>query len=121
MNEAITRALERDQTIDITTMGRQTGEPRRIETWFYRVGGRVYLSGRPGRRAWYANLLAAPHFTFHLKVSATADLAARAKPVLDPEERRRVLSGVIDQLGDNGRDLEAWVARSPLVEVVFEA
>ena len=30
-------ATGRERTIDITTTGARTGEPRRIETWFYRV------------------------------------------------------------------------------------
>ena len=33
---------------------------------------------RRARRDWHANLLATPQFTFHLKESLQADLAARA-------------------------------------------
>ena len=65
MNDAILRALATDRTIDITTTGRTRGQRHRIETWFYRVGERVFLPGSPGRRDWYANLLAEPRFTFH--------------------------------------------------------
>jgi deazaflavin-dependent oxidoreductase (nitroreductase family) len=109
-------ALERDRTIDITTTGRRSGRPHRIETWFYRVDGKVYLSGSPGRRDWYANLQASPDFVFHLKQSTQAELAARARPIVDPAERREVISGIFRVLG-GARDLDAWVARSPLVEV----
>ncbi|MGH2983824.1 MAG: hypothetical protein ACRDK5_06185 [Solirubrobacterales bacterium] len=35
MDEAIERALENDRTIDITTLGRRSGEPRRIEIWMH--------------------------------------------------------------------------------------
>ncbi len=80
--------LANDRTIDITTIGRSSGLPRRIETWFYRVDDQIYLTGSPGRRDWYANLLANPDFTFHLKQSIVADLPARATPITDPEERR---------------------------------
>ena len=56
MDAVAQEALASDQTIDITTIGRRSGAPRRIETWFHRVNGRVYLTGTPGRRDWYANL-----------------------------------------------------------------
>lgn len=118
IDEQISRALERERTIDITTIGRKSGRPRRIEIWFYRADGRIFLSGSPGRRGWYANLLAHPEFTFHLKGSVKADLPARAHPVTDPDERRRVFSLIPNEMRFRG-DLEAWVKGSPLMEVEF--
>ena len=118
LDERIQRALGRDRTIDITTIGRKSGQPRRIEIWFYRADRRVYLSGSPGRRSWYANLLANPEFTFHLKGSVWANIPARARPVTDPEERRVVLTSILKDLRME-RDLEAWISRSPLMEVEF--
>jgi hypothetical protein len=41
LDERIRDALARDRTIDITTVGRRSGKPRRIEIWFHNVGGRV--------------------------------------------------------------------------------
>jgi deazaflavin-dependent oxidoreductase (nitroreductase family) len=120
VDQAIRAALERDRTIDITTIGRRSGQPRRIETWSYYVDGRVYLSGSPGRRDWYANLLANPDFVFHLKRSVQADLPARARAVTDPAERRVIVTLIFGVLGRYG-DVECWVARSPLVEVDFSA
>jgi hypothetical protein len=76
----------RERTVDITTIGRRSGAERRIETWFYRVDGVVYLSGMPGRRDWAANLEAEPAFTFHLKHGTRADLQARASEVVDEAE-----------------------------------
>jgi len=86
MDERVRRALANDRTLDITTTGRNSGLPRRIETWFYRVDDQIYLTGSPGRRDWYANLLANPEFTFHLKQSVAADLPARA--TRSPIQRR---------------------------------
>jgi deazaflavin-dependent oxidoreductase (nitroreductase family) len=120
MEEPIQRALERDRTIDITTIGRTSGRPRRIEMWFHNVDGRIYITGTPGKRDWYANLLANPDFTFHLKEGVTADLPARATPITDPAERRAIMSVLLGRLGRSG-GLEAWVAGSPLVAVAFEA
>ena len=118
MDAEIRRALERDRTIDITTTGRRSGLPRRIETWFYNVDGRIYLSGSPGRRDWYANLQADPRFVFHLKQTVRADLSARARLITAPAERREVVAGIFAALGRLG-DTEAWVDRSPIAEVEF--
>jgi deazaflavin-dependent oxidoreductase (nitroreductase family) len=119
VDERIQRALENDRTIDITTTGRNSGQPRRIEVWRYRYDGRTFLSGSPGTRDWYANLLANSEFTFHLKGSAQADLPAIARPITDEAERREVIRGILEDLGRGHDDVEEWVARSPLVEVTF--
>jgi len=120
MNEQIRRALESDRTIDITTTGRISGLPRRIEIWFHNVDDTIYITGTPGTRDWYANLLAEPSFTFHLKDSAQADLAATADPVTDPGDRRRLLEVITDRV-DASQPIEKWVADSPLVRVEFES
>lgn len=119
MDETIQRALRRGHRIDITTTGRRTGRPRRIEVVFHNFDGRLYISGRPGRRAWYANLLADGHMTFHLKSIVKADLPAIARPITDEAERREVFS-LIKQVW-TGLDEELMVRRSPLVEVTIEA
>jgi deazaflavin-dependent oxidoreductase (nitroreductase family) len=118
MDERVRRALASDRTIDITTTGRSSGLPRRIETWFYRVGDQIYLTGSPGRRDWYANLRANPDFTFHLKQSVAADLPARAAPITDPEERRAIFERILSDLGGT-QDREAWLEGSPLMAVNF--
>lgn len=113
----------RERTVDITTTGRRSGAPRRIETWFYRVEGTVYLTGTPGRRGWAANLEAEPAFTFHLKNGVEADLPAHATQVVDEAERRRIFTVLIEDLGkvsSTRRDLEEWVAGSPLFAVEFD-
>ncbi|MGH9047181.1 MAG: nitroreductase/quinone reductase family protein [Acidimicrobiales bacterium] len=113
-----------DRTIDITTTGRRTGESRRIEIVFYRLGDDIYLSGIPGPRTrdWLANLASQPQFTFHLKRGVIADLTATATVIVDPQERRRVLTVFVEEFNRrNGPHsawpeavLEEWVARSPL-------
>jgi deazaflavin-dependent oxidoreductase (nitroreductase family) len=118
MNESTKQALERDRTIDITTTGRKTGQPRRTEIWFHNIEGRLYITGTPGQRDWYANLLAHPEFTFHLKQSVRADLPARATAVLDKAQRREIMAAIHQKLSGQ-RDLEAWVEGSPLVAVEF--
>jgi deazaflavin-dependent oxidoreductase (nitroreductase family) len=116
VSEQILGALGRDRTIDITTIGARSGRPRRIEIWAWKLDGKIYLTGSPGWRGWYANLKANPEFTYHLKESAVADLRAHARPIEDPAEKRAILEPL---LADYGRPdyLDAWVARSPLAEV----
>lgn len=137
MDERITRALAitpaspaSARTVDITTIGAKTGRPRRIEIWFYRVDGEIYLTTQPATRSWYANLLAHPDFTFHLTHGIRADLPARAEPVHEPDERRRIFAAIIDDLNHPRHaaylrqpvePLDEWVRRSPLMHVCFDA
>jgi deazaflavin-dependent oxidoreductase (nitroreductase family) len=119
MDAQIQHALEQGGVIDITTRGRTTGEPRRIEIRFHHIEGQVYITGSPPRRrAWYANLLAHPEFTFHLKQGLPADLPARATPMLDAARRRAIIAAIHQKRGVY-HDVEAWVAHSPLVAVDF--
>lgn len=135
MDAAVRRALEitpassaRDRTVDITTIGSKTGQPRRIEVWFYRVDDEIYLTTVPAHRAWYGNIVAHPEFTFHLKHGVRADLAAVGTPVRDDETRRRVFAAIIDDLNQPSNPaglpqpvtpLEEWMAGSPLIHVTF--
>ena len=120
MDAEIERALTRDGLIDMTTTGRNTGNPHRIEIAFHNFDGVLYITGSPGKRDWYANLVANPQFTFHLKQSSQADLSARAIPITDETERRRVLTKVV-QKWNRQDQLEAFVQSSPLVEVKLES
>jgi len=123
MNDQIKQALANGLTCDITTTGRTSGQPRRIEIWYFVLDGRVYITGTPGPRDWYANLLARPSMMFHVKEGAQADLPAQAIPITDAAERRRILGAVMRNnswFKAQSYDLDAWVAASPLVEVVFE-
>jgi F420H(2)-dependent quinone reductase len=118
MDPAAEAALKTDKVIDITTTGRKSGERKRIEIWFHNIDGRCYITGTPGRRGWFANLSASPDFTFHLKEGAQADLPARARVIADEAERRATFPAIIAGI-EGDRDLEEWVAGSPLVEVEF--
>ena len=122
MGISVLEALDTDEKIDITTIGRRSGQPRRIEIWFKRVNQRTYITGTPRRRDWYANMLANAHFTFHLKQSIQVDLPARARPVLDEAERRLILADpVMAYYHSQVNSLDDLVTGSPLVEVLFEA
>jgi deazaflavin-dependent oxidoreductase (nitroreductase family) len=113
-------ALDRGGIIDITTTGRRSGEPRRIEIVFHNVDGRIVISGMPMRdrtRAWIRNLEADPALTVHLKREVSADLAGTARVVTDEAERRGLLVHVARNW--NRTDVDAMVAWSPLIEVTI--
>ena len=122
MNDDVRRALNHSQVLDITTTGRQSGEPRRIEIFMHNLDGRLVISGMPmadRTRAWLRNLEADPHLTLHLKGEwAKADVPATARIVTEPAERRALLKGVARNW--NRTDVDEMVLHSPLIEVIVE-
>jgi len=119
MDDRIRQALDHGHLIDITTTGRRTGRPRRIEIVFHNIGGRIFISGMPSprKRAWIANLEADPRLTVHLKGAVRSDLPASARVITDEAERRQIIPVV----ARNWRrtDVETMVAWSPLIEVAI--
>ena len=120
MDTAARDALRRSQLVDITTTGRRSGAPRRIEIAIHPIGGRLWISGMPSRRtrAWIHNLEADPRLMVHLKGDVRADLPAHARVVTDEEERRNVLAYIARIWRRN--DVDVMVRHSPLIEVVFD-
>lgn len=120
MDAKVRSALARGGVIDITTIGRASGRPRRIEIVFHNIDGRIYISGIPSprRRSWLANLDAQPAFTVHLKGAVRADLPARARIIDDEAERRRILPAIARTW--RRKDLETMVRQSPLIEVELD-
>ena len=115
--DAIRRVLRHSQTIDITTTGRRTRAPRRIEIALHSFDGRLYISGIPNpdqERAWLRNLRDEPWLTLHLKQLIRADVPATAREITDEAERRTVLEKIARVWR---RELEPMVAHSPLIEV----
>jgi deazaflavin-dependent oxidoreductase (nitroreductase family) len=117
LTDEVRGALERGQVMDITTTGRRSGAPRRIELVYHNVDGRILISGKPGfPRGWVANLRSEPSFTFHLKRGVQADLPAVARVITDRAERERLLRPIA---AGWRIDLGVMVASAPLVEVTF--
>lgn len=121
LDPKISQALSHGGLVDITTVGRQTGQPRRIEIVFHNIDGRIYISGIPfgRRRGWLGNLEANPRFTFHLKGASSADLPATARIITDEAERRATLAPIAKTW--KRKDLETMVRQSPLIEVMLDS
>src|SRR5918996_3968762 len=120
MDETVVRALDSGAYIDITTTGRRTALPRRIEIAIHHFRDRWYISGTPSRRkrGWIANLEADPRLTVHVKARGVrVDLPATARVIDDPAERTSVMPLVAAAW--RRTDVETMIELSPLIEVSF--
>ncbi|HEY7941014.1 MAG TPA: nitroreductase/quinone reductase family protein [Candidatus Limnocylindrales bacterium] len=119
MDHSTHDALARSQLIDMTTTGRKTGQPRRIEIGLHSIDGRLYISGMPRadhKRAWILNLERDPRVTLSLKQTAHVEVPATARIIEDPVERRQVLELIAVRWGRT--DVDVMAAHSPLIEVM---
>ena len=119
--DAIRRFLARGGLIDITTTGRRSGQPRRIEIVFHNIDGRLIITGQPRhqKRAWLINLESHPEMTFHIKGPLVADLPATARIITDPDERRATAEWVVTNAWHN-QNVDAMTAYSPMIEVTLD-
>jgi deazaflavin-dependent oxidoreductase (nitroreductase family) len=109
--------LDTIETVEISTIGRSSGKPRRVEIWMYAVADRYIITGTPGPRDWYANLLANPRLTLHLP--GGIDLDALATPVSDERVRHAVFTADKTRWYRSQTPVADLVASSPMVELVF--
>ncbi len=103
-------------TIDLTTHGRRSGNPSQVEIWWFHVEGRFIVTGTPGKRDWYANVLADPQVVVH---TPRGDFAGHATIVDDPGFRRRVFQHPNVGWYKTQSDLDVLVATSPMIEIRF--
>ncbi|GIG21082.1 hypothetical protein Cch01nite_18060 [Cellulomonas chitinilytica] len=115
MDRSVADALHRSQVIDLTTTGRRTGEPRRVEIFLHELDGQLFISGMPSprKRAWLRNVEADPHVVVHLKGGVQADVAALARAVDDPQERRPLIEAAAARWGRT--DVDLMMEQSPLI------
>ena len=105
----------------LTTTGRRTGRPHRIEIWFGVADGVMYLiSGNGPGADWFMNLRARTEVVVEL---ADEIRAGTARVVTDPTERRLVGEIMRDKHGDWGGDpdigltIEAWRFEVPAAAI----
>ena len=116
MDEQTLEALHHSQVIDLTTTGRRTGQPRRIEIFLHDADGLLFISGTPRAdrtRDWIHNIRAQPSVTVHLKQSVPADVPATARVVTDPAERRPLIEAAAQRWGRS--DVDEMLQYSPLI------
>jgi deazaflavin-dependent oxidoreductase (nitroreductase family) len=116
VDENTRTALHHSQVIDLTTTGRRTGRPRRIEIFLHEEDGRLFISGMPRAdrtRDWIHNITADPHVVIHLKQSVSADIPATARVVTDLAERRPFIEAAARRWGRT--DVDEMLRHSPLI------
>jgi deazaflavin-dependent oxidoreductase (nitroreductase family) len=104
-------------TCDLTTIGRRSGQPRRIEIWYVVIDGQLALTGSPGPRDWLWNLRARPEAVLHLR-DPELDLAVIADEVTAADQRRRFVEEAWRSqpwYADQPNTIDDWVAGSPMV------
>lgn len=99
--------LAEEQFCYLTTRGRVSGRPHRIEIWFEFDGQTLYLlSGGGDRSDWVRNLRATPEVTVEL---AASGFAGQARIVTDLAEDERARALVHDRYAPGYQgDLSSW-------------
>jgi len=104
-------------TIDITTIGRRSGRPVRIEIWWLHLDGRFFITGTSGPRHWLANLRADPTIVVH---ALGQDFTGTVEVVDEPDTRRRVFQASNAEWYLSQEPLESLVVGAPMVEVYLQ-
>lgn len=107
-------ALASIRTIELTTIGRKSGEPRTVEIWWFHVDGRFIITGLPGRRDWYANVLGHPDIEISTSIGT---FTATAVPIEDAEFRRVVFAEHSVNWYSSQEELDRLIKTSPMVEI----
>jgi deazaflavin-dependent oxidoreductase (nitroreductase family) len=102
------------RTIDLTTFGRKSGKPRRIEIWWFHVNGRFIITGTPGRRDWLANVKANPTVVIHVD---GYDIETTARVIEDRQHRLEVFNQPDTRWYSTQAQLDRLVADAPMIEV----
>lgn len=105
------------RTIDLTTYGRRSGSPRRIEIWWFHIDDRFIITGTPGRRDWLANVTARPEVTIH---ADGHDIPSNVRVITDTEFRRRVFTDPEVSWYRTQAELDRLIANAPMIEVLIE-
>ena len=113
VDKEFAEALDDTREIQITTVGRKTGDEITLPVWFVRQDDRLYLLPVAGSGSnWYKNVRKAGS----LRVAARkAERALAATPITDPARVAEVVAAFRAKYGD--RDVAAYY---PHPEVAIE-
>jgi len=109
-------ALAATEFCYLTTRGRRTGSPHRIEIWFVAYANGAYLLSDSDRADWYRNLLADPSVALEIG-GQTRTTTAAPVPADDPANAAvRPAMAAKYQTGDT-EDLDRWSRTAWLVRI----
>jgi deazaflavin-dependent oxidoreductase (nitroreductase family) len=100
----------------LTTTGRRTGRPHRIEIWFVAHDDGAYLLAGSSASDWYRNLRANPAVTLEL-AGERRETVARPVDEADPTSTPVRRAMVAKYQPSYGEDLTDWSRDSALVRV----
>ena len=106
--------LARTRTVDLVTIGRKSGEPQRVEIWWFYFEDRFVITGSPGPRDWYANILTNPRVVIETR---HGDFPATASTISDQQFRHRFFSNSASSWYSTQAELEALVETAPMIEL----
>ena len=116
LSRELTNRLASTRTIELTTTGRRSGRPRRIEIWWFHFNGKFVISGTPGRRDWLANIRSDNSIVVHVD---GGELEATAHPIADDGFRRAFFNDPQTRWYSTQEALDRLVAEAPMVEIRF--
>ncbi|MFI5047177.1 MAG: nitroreductase/quinone reductase family protein [Acidimicrobiia bacterium] len=100
----------------LTTCGRVTGAPHKIEIWFALEGSRLYMLAGAGRRSdWVRNLDAQPAVTIRIR---DVTQRATARVVTDAGEDRLARTLLFEKYEPRNPGLASW--RESALPVAFD-
>ena len=102
----------------LTTTGRRTGNPHRIEIWFAADNGRLYmLAGGRDRSDWVRNIQANGKVTIELGDETRSGMARILRDGTDEDQLAREL--LVTKYGTPEKPLADWKQRSLAVVIEF--
>lgn len=112
----LTEELEAQAYAYLTTVGRVSGRPHRIEIWFAIVDGSVWMnSGGRDRSDWVRNLIAEPNVDIEIGKDRWSAVATVHHDLVDHPARRSLAARY--QGWRPGQELSSWATDSLLVEI----
>jgi deazaflavin-dependent oxidoreductase (nitroreductase family) len=106
--------LARTRTVDLVTIGRKSGQAQRVEIWWFYFEDRFIITGTPGRRDWYANVLANPRVVIETR---HGDFPATASTISDEQFRQRFFTDSASRWYSTQAELESLVNTAPMIEL----
>jgi len=115
MNPENLKSLAKEEYCYLTTTGRVTGKPHKIEIWFAVNDGTLYLmSGGMDKSDWVKNLLKNPSVTMRI---ANHTFSATARIVKDEQEETMARIMLADKYNERESDgsLSEWAVSALVV------
>ena len=114
--ERFSQDLEQHQFCYLTTTGRSSGRPHRIEIWFTIIDGSLWVNSGGGRRSdWVKNLIADPTLDVEIGGAHWSAIATVRQDAVGHPARERLAERY--QHWQPGQALSEWATNSLLIEI----